>query len=62
MQQLGEPRRFGCCALPGPAGFVSESDTLRGWVCGSIVEDAPVLGIALSEAQDGMVWVLVNPQ
>jgi hypothetical protein len=27
-----------------------------------VVEDAPVLGIALSEAQDGMVWVLVNPQ
>ncbi len=27
-----------------------------------VVEDAPVLGIALSEVQDGMVWVLVNPQ
>jgi hypothetical protein len=27
-----------------------------------VVEDAPVLGIALSEARDGMVWVLVNPQ
>ncbi len=27
-----------------------------------LVEDAPVLGIALSEAQDGRVWVLVNPQ
>ena len=27
-----------------------------------IAEDAPVLGIALSESQDGMVWVLVNPQ
>lgn len=27
-----------------------------------VVEDAPVLGIALSEARDGLVWVLVNPQ
>lgn len=27
-----------------------------------VVEDAPILGIALSDVQDGMVWVLVNPQ
>ncbi len=27
-----------------------------------VAEDAPVLGIALSEPQDGRVWVLVNPQ
>ena len=27
-----------------------------------VAEDAPVLGIALSESQDGLVWVLVNPQ
>ena len=26
-----------------------------------MAEDAPVLGIALSEPQDGRVWVLVNP-
>lgn len=27
-----------------------------------VAEDAPVLGIALSEPHDGLVWVLVNPQ
>ena len=27
-----------------------------------VAEDAPVLGIALSESQDSLVWVLVNPQ
>jgi hypothetical protein len=27
-----------------------------------VAEDSAVLGIALNESQDGMVWVLVNPQ
>ena len=27
-----------------------------------VVEDAPMIGIALSQSQDGLVWVLVNPQ
>ena len=27
-----------------------------------MLETAPVLGIALEEARDGAVWVLVNPQ
>jgi hypothetical protein len=27
-----------------------------------VSEGAPVLGIALAPAEDGLVWVLVNPQ
>ena len=27
-----------------------------------VAEGAPVLGVTLGEAQDGLVWVLVNPQ
>jgi hypothetical protein len=27
-----------------------------------VAEGAPVLGVALEPAQDGLVWALVNPQ
>lgn len=36
-----------------------QTRTIDGMV---VTEGAPVIGVAMGPAQDGMIWVLVNPQ